>query len=258
MDYHNVSCQTLTPQYFKDTLRYVKLFGALKSILKGCGMVVPESKAGGWRWRCCPAVESGPGPSATDRNGGDARSAPRAKWDPPPPMETRAMPAPPREQLPVTQPAGPRSAPCWDTSRGTAGPRGDTWVTLPAVRGWGQTGTRRAGKDPGDRTRRGGDCWRGERNPEPSAGRSLALPLMKPRSGIQREAISDGGVRGVGCGCWVQVWGAGCGCGVWGAVPAASSQRTVAFLQATRLSPCAGGSTAPSGVSSPALHLERH
>jgi len=34
MDYHNVSCQTLMLQYFKDTLRYVKLFGALRSILQ--------------------------------------------------------------------------------------------------------------------------------------------------------------------------------------------------------------------------------
>lgn len=68
MDYHNVSCQTLTLQYFKDTLRYVKLFGALKSILKHCGMAVPGSKTGGWQ-RCCSTVESEQGPSSTGGKG---------------------------------------------------------------------------------------------------------------------------------------------------------------------------------------------
>lgn len=62
MDYHNVSCQTLMLHYSKDTLRYVKLFGALKSILRDCGVAVPGSEAGEWQWHGCPAAESQPGP----------------------------------------------------------------------------------------------------------------------------------------------------------------------------------------------------
>lgn len=64
MDYHNVSCQTLMLHYSKDTLRYVKLFGALKSILRGRGVAVAGREAGGWQWHCCPAAESQPGASS--------------------------------------------------------------------------------------------------------------------------------------------------------------------------------------------------
>lgn len=58
MDYHNVSCQTLMLHYSKDTLRYVKLFGALKSIWRGSGVAVAGREAGGGQGHCCPAAGS--------------------------------------------------------------------------------------------------------------------------------------------------------------------------------------------------------
>lgn len=70
MDYHNVSCQTLMLQYFKDTLRYVKLFGALKSILKHGGVAVPDSKAGALHQHRLPAAESKPAPDGWEWRGG--------------------------------------------------------------------------------------------------------------------------------------------------------------------------------------------
>lgn len=113
MDYHNVSCQTLMLQYFKDTLRYVKLFGALKSILKHCGPAVPESKAGGWQWHCRPADGSEPGPSSTDGNQWNAPSA-----------------APGHAASPVPAACGHNGTPHWDMSRGTA--RLHPSIPLPA------------------------------------------------------------------------------------------------------------------------------
>lgn len=64
MDYHNVSCQILMLHSSKDTLRYVKLFGALKSILRGCGVPVPGREAGEGQRHCCPAAQGQPGPSS--------------------------------------------------------------------------------------------------------------------------------------------------------------------------------------------------
>lgn len=57
-------------QYFKDTLRYVKLFGALKSILKHGGVAVPDSKAGALHGHRLPAAESKPAPEGWEWRGG--------------------------------------------------------------------------------------------------------------------------------------------------------------------------------------------
>lgn len=57
-------------QYFKDTLRYVKLFGALKSILKHGGVAVPDSKAGALHRHRLPAAESKPAPEGWEWRGG--------------------------------------------------------------------------------------------------------------------------------------------------------------------------------------------
>lgn len=56
--------------YFKDTLRYVKLFGALKSILKHGGVAVPDSKAGALHQHRLPAAESKPAPEGWEWRGG--------------------------------------------------------------------------------------------------------------------------------------------------------------------------------------------
>lgn len=161
-------------------------------------------------WRCLKAKQ--------EDGSGTAALQSRANWDPLPPTETSEMPVQPWQRLPVTQPApSPRHAASMARRAGIqAVARRDHTVTLgypPArrgVRGWGQTGTWRGrGGPPESVTQRepkqcrGVTAGGGGRNPEPhappSAGRSLVLPLMKPRSRIQREAASPEPFPTAGC-----------------------------------------------------------
>lgn len=109
-------------QYFKDTLRYVKLFGALKSILKHGGVAVPDSKAGALHRHRLPAAESKPAPEGWEWRGGprgrDERGAAR-----------RRQPAPSLRH--VLQSSGTRTAQLVAGCLGTSTPLGDykpgTW-----------------------------------------------------------------------------------------------------------------------------------